>query len=316
MPDDVTDLRHPGLPHSRAGHDAGRGAGFRARRGAADRQSARPGQGRHSARADRADGRARLLRHPDPRGIRRPRPWRVRVLPGGRGAGAGLDERRQHHRPRQLVLPLDPRRGRGVAAQDRPDGPGPVPGRGRAVGAWHRFRPFRRHLPRAARRRRMGDHRQQVLVHVRRRRRLHQRAVPHRRTGRAQRPRRHRLGLGGEAQGRAAGRLHRQPDPQDRLLRLEDLGAALRGHPHAGPANSGGRPDRRAAAAPTGRSRSALASPAPTPPPARSAWRAARWKTPSPTPRSASSSASRSPTSRPSASRSPAWPPRSRPRGS
>ena len=41
------------------------------------------------------------------------------------------------------------------------DGQGPVPRRGGALGARHRLGPLRRHLPRAARRRRVGDHRQQ-----------------------------------------------------------------------------------------------------------------------------------------------------------
>ena len=78
-----------------------------------------PIKGDMPARTDRPDGRAGLLRHPDPGGVRRPRPGRVRILPGGRGAGARLDERRQRHRPRQQFLPLDARRGRGAASQDR-----------------------------------------------------------------------------------------------------------------------------------------------------------------------------------------------------
>ena len=100
-----------------------------------------------------------------------------------------------------------------------------------------------------------------------------------------------------------AGR-HRRADPQDRLLRLEDLGAALR---RACAPRRASRPDRQRRGRPRlpGRSPSASAWPAPTPRRARSAWRAARWRTPSPTPGSACSSASRSPTSRPSASRSP-----------
>ncbi len=55
--------------------------------------------------------------------------------------------------------------------------------RGVAVGTQCRFRPGGHQLSRRARRRRVGDHRQQILVHVRRRRRLHPAARARRSAG-------------------------------------------------------------------------------------------------------------------------------------
>ena len=105
--------------------------------------------------------------------------------------------------------------------------------------------------------------------------------------------------------------VHRRADSQDRLLRLEDLGARLRRLPRAGERHA-----RRGRQGVLLRHRRPRDARAPIPRRARSASRRARSRMRSPTPASASSSASRSPTSRRSASRSPRWRPRSRRRAS
>ena len=89
-----TGSRSNELHDRRAPHDPGAGARVHDEGSAAGRQQARPREGRHPDGPARQDGRARLLRHPDPRGVRRPGPRLLRVLPGRRGAGARLDERR------------------------------------------------------------------------------------------------------------------------------------------------------------------------------------------------------------------------------
>ena len=217
-----------------------------------------------------------------------------------------------HHRPRQRPQRRprhDRRPARGVPAARRARR---VPGRRRHVGARRRLGPRQHLLPRPQGRRRLGDQRQQVLVHLRRRRRLHHAGRPHVGFARPQAQACRPVVVPDREAARdpAAGREGRA-DPQDRLLRLEDLGARLRQLPPAGRgADRRGRPRlllhlRRAGAAP-----------APTPPRARSAWRAARWRTRRPMRRSGGSSARRSASSRTPASGSPAWRPRSRRRAS
>ena len=61
--------------HRRAPHDPGAGARIHPQRGPARRQQARSREGRHPDGPAGQDGRARLLRHPDPRAVRRPRAW-------------------------------------------------------------------------------------------------------------------------------------------------------------------------------------------------------------------------------------------------
>ena len=61
-----------------------------------------------------------------------------------------------------------------------------IPGRRGHVGTQCRLGPRRHLLPRPARRRRLGDQRQQVLVHLRRRRRLHHAGRAHLRSARSQ----------------------------------------------------------------------------------------------------------------------------------
>ena len=175
-----------GLHDRGAPSDPGDGARLRHEGGAAGRQQARSGEGRHPAGADPEAGRHGLFRHRHPRAVRRPGAGRVRVLPDHRGAGARLDERRLHHRPRQRPVGR-PRHDRRTTRRF------PAAGRARRifgrrghVGTKCRLGPGRHLLPRAARRRRLGDQRQQVLVHLRRRRRLHHAGGAHLRSARSQ----------------------------------------------------------------------------------------------------------------------------------
>ncbi len=155
--------------------------------------------------------------------------------------------------------------------------------------------------------RREGDewvhHRQQVLVHLRRRRRLHQRALPHRRSGAP-------AGRGGtisvsveKPKGELPAGCTGSPIPKIgyfgwKTWELRFDGARAGRAPRCERPRGGGRqrpPQRRLRAG---------AGPRPHRRPLDRPGAAARWRTPSPTPRSACSSASRSATSRPSASRS------------
>ncbi len=187
------------------------------------------------ARIDRRDGGAGLFRNPDSRGIWRPGPRRLRVLPRGGRARARLDERRQHDRARQRpdrIAQIDDAGAEGSLSAAH--GAGRFPRRLRALGTQCGFGCRQYFLPRETRRRRMGDHRQQVLVHLRGRRRLHPRLRPHRSDHRSQGPPPRHLGLHGREAARQAarGRLG-QSDPEDRLLRLDHLGTRLRPMPRA-----------------------------------------------------------------------------------
>ena len=181
------------------------------------------------------DGRAGLFRHPDPGEIRRPRAGLLRVLPGDRGAVARLDERRLADRARQ---PPDrrPHDERGTARPlSAPHGQGRVPGRLLHVGAERGFGHLQHLLPRQEGRRELADQRQQILVHLRRRRRLHDHHRAHLRRAGRQAPSRPLHVLPREEARRAAARLQRRADSQDRLFRLEDLRARLRQLPRARP---------------------------------------------------------------------------------
>jgi len=153
-------------------------------------------------------------------------------------------------------------------------------------------------LPRQEGRRELADQRQtKILVHLRRRRRLHDhhRAPPRTRPP-AKAPSRPLDVLPREEAWRAAARLQRRADSQDRLFRLEDLRARLRQLPRPGREH-----DRR------GRPGLLLRPPqgsrrrAPTPRRVPSAWPRARSTIRSSTPATASSSAARLATSRRSA---------------
>ena len=193
-----------------------------------------PEKGDIPPRADPEAGRHGLFRHRHPRAVRRPGARRLRVLPDHRGAGARLDERRLHHRPRQRPVGRprhDRRAARRFPAARRARR---IFGRRRHVGTQCRLGPRHHLLPRAARRRRLGDQRQQILVHLRRRRRLHHAGGAHLRSARSQaqacRP---VVVPDREAARHAAAGREGRADSQDRLLRLEDLGARLRRLPPA-----------------------------------------------------------------------------------
>ena len=273
-----------------------------------------PVQGEMPDELLRADGRDGLLRHPRSRGVRRARPRRVRVLPGHRGAGPGLDERGQHHRPRQR-----PRRA--VPAPSSAEELLPQMARGEYLGAVRHLRAGRRLRrgvdphPGRARRRRVGAQRHRrcgarsptgadYLIVLARTDAVRPRAPP----------RRHPQLLHPEG-ARAAfpPGIDRQPDPQDRLPRLEDLGAV------ASTTSGAGRVPARVAT-PRRRRAAGFKTPLAAWPSARAAHRRALDR---PGPRRAGgrdrlrpargcSSAGRSATSRPSASRSPRWRRRSR----
>ena len=89
------------VPHPRAAGDPAHRARLRDGGGAPARRRARPAARGDPRRAARAARRARLLRDHDRPRARWAGARRVRVLPDLRGAGAGVDERRQHHRARQ-----------------------------------------------------------------------------------------------------------------------------------------------------------------------------------------------------------------------
>ena len=139
------------------------------------------------------------------------------------------------HRPRQRPFSA----GRGMTEAQRARLPAArrprrVPGRGGDVGARCRLGPRQHLLPRPQRRRRLGDQRQQILVHLRRRRRLHHAGGAHLRSARSQAQACRPVVLPDrEAARHAAGRRQGRADPQDRLFRLEDLGARLRRLPPA-----------------------------------------------------------------------------------
>ena len=181
---------------------------------------------------------------------------------------------------------------------------------GIAVGTERRLGPRRRELPCGARWRRMGHHRQQVLVHVRRRRRLHPIA-------RARRGARRRSALQRPAHvhhrktpRRVAERMRRLADSEDRLLRLENVRTRVRRLPH-----SEGEHHHRRRFAKGSRTRCRSSIPrARIRRRARSDSRAARWRTRWRMPTSASSSAFRSRIFRRRVSRSRAWRARSKPR--
>ena len=166
-----------------------------------------------------------------PRGVRRPRSRRVRVRARDRRAGARLDERRQHHRARQRLS----------AATRSRDGAAPRrtcrAWRGASTSAPRRF-PSRTPAPTSATSpcradredgERLGAHRHEDVVHVRRWRRLHDRARAHAEpvTDVAHRHR----GIGTffieKERGTLPPRLHGHAREQDRLPRLEDVGAPL-----------------------------------------------------------------------------------------
>jgi hypothetical protein len=233
-----------GLHDRRAPDDPGDGARLCHEGGAADRQQARSGKGRHPARVDPEARRHGLFRHRHPRAVWRAGARRLRILPDHRGAGARLDERRQHHRPRQRLerRPRHDRRpARRLPAARRPRR---VPRRGGDVGTRRRLRSRQHLLPRAQGRRFLGDQRQQILVHVRRRCRLHHAGRAHLRFARSQAQACRPLLLPDREAARnpAAGR-QGIADPQDRLFRLEDVGTGLRQLPPArGGADRRGRP--------------------------------------------------------------------------
>ncbi len=100
-------------------------------------------------------------------------------------------------------------------------------------------------LPRGARRRRVGAHRQQVLVHLRRRRRLHRRCSRAPPTPPSGDKRWHGIScfLIEKPRGTLPEGHGRQPDSEDRLLRLEDVRAGA-----STAARAQAEPDRRATA--------------------------------------------------------------------
>ena len=167
-----------------------------------------------------------------------------------------------------------------------------------------RFGPLRRHLPRPARRRRVGDHRLQILVHLRRRCDFISVLCRDRRPAGASGKGASTVSVSVEKpQGELPKGCSGAPIPKIGYFGWKTWELhfdAVRAPARVGRGAATRRPGGRCRG-----SRSAWAWPAPTPPPARSAWRGGRWRTPSPTPGSGASSASRSPTSRPSASRSP-----------
>src|SRR3954468_4249827 len=77
----------PPLPPPAPRGPAGAGPPVRDGGGAAGRRRAGPAEGRDPPAAARPHGRARLVRHHHPRGRRRTRTGRLRVLHGQRGAG-------------------------------------------------------------------------------------------------------------------------------------------------------------------------------------------------------------------------------------
>ena len=174
------------------------------------------------------------------------------------------------------------------------DGQGPVPGRGGAVGAGHRLGPLRRHLPRPPRRRRVGDHRQQVLVHVRRRRRTTSAcsaaSTIRRRPAGAAAPSRSRWrSRKGELPAGCTG----APIPKIGYFGWKTWELRFDGARAAGP-HASGTGDHEAGRAHAGRRLRPRPRPRPHRRPLDRPGARARWRTPSPTPRSASSSASRS----------------------
>ena len=127
---------------------------------------------------------------------------------------------------------------------------------------------------------RLPDQRQQVLVHLRRRRRLHDHHRPHRPSADRQAPPCGLVHVHRREEARhAAQGLQRRADPQDRLFRLEDLGARLRQLPRRRR-----RHDRRGRPRPSTTPPRAWRRRAPTPRRARSAWPRARSRIRSPTP--------------------------------
>ncbi len=190
---------------------------------------------------------------------------------------------------------------------------GRIPRGGVALGAERRLRSRGGQLPRGARRQRVGHHRQQVLVHVRRRRRLH--SVARARRGAGRRGALHGTAHASSSKSRAANCRRAAPvraDSEDRLLRLEDVRTRVRRLPH-----SEGQHHHRRRFGRFQEHRVVSRTPrAPTPPRVRSGSRAARWKTRWRTRTNACSSACRSPTFRRRASRSRGWRARSKPRAS
>ena len=83
-------------------------------------------------------------------------------------------------------------------------------------------------------RRRVGAQRSEDVVHLRRSRRLPHRVRPHDAVRPAASPGRHPQLLHPEGAGLVPARYDRQPDAQDRLPRLEDVGAVLERRPRAG----------------------------------------------------------------------------------
>ena len=125
---------------------------------------------------------------------------------------------------------------------------GRIPRRLRHVGAQRRLGSRQHLMPRRRGRRRMGDQRQQVLVHLRRWRGFHYR---HRADeaiigSAAQAPCRHQsMFLVEKKRGKLPPGLQRLADSQDWLLRLEDLGARLRQSAGCRPSDTGRRARRR-----------------------------------------------------------------------
>ena len=168
-----------------------------------------------------------LLRRRHPGGVRRARPRRVRVRADHRGTGARVDERREHHRARQRTR----RRFHGGAAArvSAADGARRISRRGGAVGAGRGFRSRQRLVQSDARRRRLDAQRHQDLVHVRRRCGFHLGARAHEAAVRSAPPsRRHQPVPGAEGARQISAGADRLADSQDWLLRMEDVGAALR----------------------------------------------------------------------------------------
>ena len=186
-----------------------------------------PVAGRDPDRAASQDGGPGLLRDPHPRGVRRPRSRCLRVRGRRGGVGASLDERGQHHRPWPAVHRGLRRRAAGAVPAAH--GPGRVPQRLRALRGGRRVRRGEHSLPGGTGRGRLADHRPEDVVHVRRRLRLPPGVRPHRPPSDPAR-RSEGITLLPDAEGawRAAPGRDRKPGPQDRLPRLEDLGAVLR----------------------------------------------------------------------------------------
>ena len=193
-------------------------------------------EGRDAPRVDRRDGRARLFRHPHSGGIWWPRTGCIRVclvaeeLARGWMSVASMVAR-GNIADRFAEIHDARAKGQSISLAWREESFS-APSRCRSQMPDRMWRTF---LPGETRRRRMGDHRQQILVHLRRWGRFHPRLRTHGPDHRSESaPSRHFGIHAGEAARHNCRKALGPTDPEDRLLRLDHMGTRFRSVPRAG----------------------------------------------------------------------------------